>query len=178
MFRYPAVLVTFLLVVPTMASAQEFAIDRGAVGFGGTVSFFNRSGDLYADSNTLQVNPMALYFVGTGLAIGAEAELVHRSWSDDSDTDYSVGPVAAYFFGDAESTSYPFVGASVQYVDVSGRSGFGYGVAAGIVYMLSSHVGLVTQASFNILSLEDEFFDETETGNTLGLEVGLNAFLF
>lgn len=168
------------------ALAQDYAIDQGSVVLGGTVSFSSQGGDLYEGFdgdrlNTLLLNPSALFFVSPGLAVGGDVYVQRVSQGDASLTTLGIGPEVRYYFGDAASTTYPFIGASIDYASLSSddgddATGFGYGAAAGLAFMLSPTVALTAEVDYSRSNLSFDSIDID--GNEIRLELGISAFLY
>lgn len=176
-----------VLVLAFPAYAQEYAIDQGSFILDGTVSFSSDGGDLYENlegdrSNTVLLNPSALYFVAPGVAIGGELLVEYASQGEFSATAIGVGPEIAYFFGEADSSVYPFLAASVSYVSLSSdffdASGIGFGLNAGAAFMLTRSVAISGSVGYDLQNLSVDQADETFSGNTFRLQLGVAAFLF
>jgi hypothetical protein len=88
----------------------------------------------------------------------------------------------SYFFGDSESTSYPFISGSVGYakLSTSGLDGSGlvFGIEAGVAAMLSRSVALTFAASYSAESITIDQLDDSFAGDTFAIEMGVQAFLF
>lgn len=186
MFRYLRVPVA-LLALSVPASAQDYAIDRGSFVLDGTVSFSSDGGELYENlegdrRNTVLLNPSALYFVAPGVALGGELLLQYASQGDFSATTIGVGPEIAYFIGEADSSVYPFLAASVSYVSLSSEvfdaSGIGFGLNAGAAFMLTRSVAISASVGYDLQNLSVDQADETFSGNSFRMELGVAAFLF
>ena len=176
-----------ILAIAAPVSAQDYAIDQGAWVLDGTVSYNSDGGELYENAdgdraNTVLVNPSLLYFVTPGLAIGGALFVENFSQGDFSLTTIGIGPAVNYFFGEPESTVYPFLGASVAYASLSSdffdASGIALGFGGGAAFMLSGSVAITAGGSYEISNLSIDQLDETQSGNTFRLEVGVAAFLF
>lgn len=153
----------------------------------GTVSVTSQGGELYENTagdrvNTVLLNPSVLYFVAPGVALGGELYVENASQGDVSVTTIGVGPTIAYFFGDSDSSVYPFVGANVVYSSLStdgfDASGFGFGLAGGADFMLTESVAITAQLDYSIENLSVDQANEAFSGNTLRLMLGVAAFLF
>lgn len=186
MFR-PLTAVSLVLALATTASAQDYAVDQGSLVLGGTVSFTSEGGDLNENAdgdraNSLLLNPSVLYFVTPGLGIGGDLYVEYASQGDFSATAIGVGPEVAYFFGGPDSSVYPFVAGTISYVSLSSdffdASGIGFGLSAGAAFMLTQSVALTAQADYEISNVTFEQTDNTESGNTFRLAMGIAAFLF
>lgn len=176
-----------VLGLASPALGQDYATDKGAWILGGSVSYASDGGELYENAegdrlNTALVNPRALYFVSPGLAIGGQVVVQHTSQGDASFTTLGLGPEVAYYFGGPESTVYPFVAGNVAYATISSdgfdASGFGFGFGAGAAFMLSRSVALTAGGEYTIDNLSVDQVDESFTGNSFRLELGVSAFLF
>lgn len=152
-------LVLAVMFIPVPLAAQDYAIDRGAVILGGSVSWSTSGGDLYENSegdryNSLLLNPRLLYFVTPGLAVGGDVYVESASRGDFDVTTIAAGPAVAYFFGGAESTVYPFVSGMIGYgkTSTSGLDGSGlvFGAGAGAAFMLSESVALTAGGTYRI----------------------------
>ena len=77
---------------------------------------------------------------------------------------------------------YPFVAGNVAYATISSdgfdASGFGFGFGAGAAFMLSRSVALTAGGEYTIDNLSVDQVDESFTGNSFRLELGVSAFLF
>ena len=183
----PTLLVSVLLALPTSATAQAYAVDRGSVVLGGTVSWSSSGGDLYENVDgdrytSLLLSPRVLYFVAPGLGIGGDLYVESASQGDEDVTTIAVGPAIAYFFGSPESTAYPFVGGFVGYGTTSTSgidgSGLAFGATVGVAFMLSDAVAVTAGGSYGVVNMNIDQLDESFGGNTIGLELGVEAFLF
>lgn len=180
----------FVLVasfIPAALSAQSYATDQGSVIIGGSASFMSEGGDLNGGgdrTNTLSLNPYVLYFVSPGFGIGGDLTATRVSQGDTHVSVVGIGPTVAYFFGDADATTRPFVEGNVSYASSTfdngagseTASGFGLGGGVGAAFMLSPTVALTAEATYNWerLSSSGVHLD----GNRFGLALGIAAFLF
>lgn len=184
-------LLAFALIagLATPVAGQSFAIDQGSMVLDGSISFTNSGGDLYENANgdrstEILLLPSLLYFVSPGLALGGELVVQRVSQGDFSATTLGVGPEVAYFFGDAESTVYPFVNASMSYVNTSSSgngidaSGVGFDAGGGAAFMLTGTVAITGQVAYTFQNLSIDQTDESRSGNMFRIELGVAAFLF
>lgn len=179
----------FLLIVALAApaAAQDYPVDQGAILLDGAVSLISQGGELYENAggdryNSLLLNPTVLYFVAPGVAVGGELYVENASQGDASRTTIGVGPTLAYFFGGPDSSVYPFVGGKILYGSTNTEgvdaSGLGFGFGAGANFMLTESVAISTQVDYTIENLSVDQLDESFSGNTLRLLIGVAAFLF
>lgn len=187
MKRFASVVASILLLVPLGVSAQEGPISKGSKVVGGSASFASLGGDLYENGDgdrltSLALSPAALFFVSDGLALGGTLTVERESQGDFDATTLGLGPTVAYYFGEADSDSYPFLSGTVSYANLStsgvDASGFGFNATAGIVFMLSRTVGLTAAATYRIENLEVDQANDSFGGNTFAIALGIDAFLY
>lgn len=172
---------------PSTALGQDFAIDRGSFVLGGTVSVTSNGGELFENTegdrlNSVLLNPFAMFFVTKGFAIGGDLFMEKASQGEESVTTLGIGPSVAYFFGGPQSEVYPFIGAGVEYANLSSTgfdaSGFGFNFGAGAAFMIATNVALTAQADYGVLNFSVDQLDESFSGDRFGLRAGISAFLF
>jgi hypothetical protein len=189
-----AVLCSFL--VSGLSSAQDHPIDPGVFGLDGTVSFRSQGGDLYSvegdRQTTAAIEPGGFYFIAPGVAVGGQLRLARSSQDVGTSTTLGIGPSALYYFGEPDAEVLPFVGANLLLLRQSGTvdlgsidlgeqevtvTGLAFDIQAGFTYMLARNVGVTTAAFFLYERLGGDNV-ETQTGNTVGVQVGITAFIF
>jgi hypothetical protein len=171
------------MILSIAASAQpEYAVDKGSFVLNTSGMFTSQGGDdLYGDDRltTFMLNTSLLYFVIPNLAIGGNFELLTASLGGDSETLFGIGPEIDYFFGTEETNLYPFIGGSFLYSNLSDAySATFINFHGGINYMLTTHVGLLGQAFFQLENYNPEGDGDSLSGNTFGLAFGISAFLY
>jgi hypothetical protein len=107
-------------------------------------------------------------------------------------TTLGIGPTALYYFGEPDAEVLSFVGANLLLLRQSGTvdlgsidlgeqevtvTGLAFDIQAGFTYMLARNVG-VTTAAFFLYERAGSDNVETQTGNTVGVQVGITAFVF
>jgi hypothetical protein len=198
-----AVLCSFL--VSGLSSAQDHPIDPGVFGLDGTVSFRSQGGDIYSvegdRQTTAAIEPGGFYFIAPGVAVGGQLRLARSSQDGGTSTTLGIGPTALYYFGEPDAEVLPFVGANllllrqsttvdlgsidlgpgIEPIDLgeeeSTVTGLAFDIQAGFTYMLARNVG-VTTAAFFLYERAGSDNVETQTGNTVGVQVGITAFVF
>lgn len=196
------ILLAMVLLLAVSVSAGP--VDKGSMIVGGELGFTSAGGDAYENADgdgqtSIQFMPFLAYFVAPSIAVGGEVLYNSASWGDYSESTFGVGPTVAYFFNldptrtEIKGTMYPFVQAFFKYgkntVD-SGVEGADevkttatyFGAKGGVMYMATDHWALNANVFYQseTLKLDDapEGADDSISGNTLGLHVGLTAFLF
>jgi hypothetical protein len=184
------ILLFSLAIIVTAASAvqaQSYATDRGSFILGGSTGLSSHRSVQQYDGQRhdyrftyVYMAPRVQYFVRPGLALGGSLDLAHSRNRDDSATSYGVGPAIAFFFGEGERTLYPYVSAQTSYLRVSGRDTrqLGYGLAGGMLYMLTRTVGLDGSLFFRGSSVTGLEEDQRVRDSVFGLAVGFSAFAF
>lgn len=179
--------VMFLFLAAVPLSAQQGPIDRGSMILGGSVGFSSSGGDLYEDAegerlNAILLNPQALFFVSSGLAVGGELLVERQTQGDFESTSLAVGPSVAYFFGDNESSAYPFIRGTVGYASVTTSgldgSGFAFAGSAGVAFMLTRSVAITASGTYRLDNVSIDQFDDTYSGDIISLLIGVEAFVF
>jgi hypothetical protein len=115
-------------------------------------------------------------------------------------TTLGIGPSALSYFGEPDAEVLPFVGANLLLLRRSSSvdlgsvdigfgdpvelgeeditlTGLAFDIQAGFTYMLARNVG-VTTAAFFLYERAGSDNVKTQTGNTVGVQVGITAFVF
>jgi hypothetical protein len=189
-------LAVLLFALCSDSFAAEFAVDKGSTMLGVTAGFLNASGDLYEtwgerSLTAVLVTHQFAYFVVPKLGVGGDLLLFLTHQGANKSTTLGLGPKLIYFFGGKDRKAYPFVTTGFYLVrnDVGYPGfwdGFYYGtrikLGGGTSVMLSRHLSLLIEASYNMDKLtlegEGEREDDTESGNMVIFTVGLAGFLF
>lgn len=195
------ILAMALLVAATVSSA-EGPVDKGSMIVGGEVSFSSQGGDAYENDDgdgvtNIGFSPFLAFFVAPSIAVGGEILYEKSSQGDYSQSTFGVGPTVAYFFNldatrtEVKGTVYPYVQAFFKYAKYTSGPGYDFkrtvtyfGGKGGIMYMLTEHWAVNTNLYYqseNYKQTEPEVpegEDDSVSGNTLGFNVGVTAFLF
>lgn len=189
------ILATALLLAATVSA--EGPVDKGSVIVGGGFSFTSNGGDLYenfeGDGQTfITFMPNLAFFVAPSIAVGGEIIFQKSSQGDYSESGFGIGPSVAYFFNtdptrtEIKGAVYPYVELYFQYIKLSMDDGGGddkanltaFGGKGGIMYMLTKHWAVNSNLYYQSESLKPDGADDSISGSTLGLSVGVTAFLF
>ena len=197
-----ALLLCLLTSAPTYA--QDNPTDAGVYGLDGSASFRSQGGDLYgADDDrqtTLSLQPTGFYFIQPNVAVGGQLRISRSSQDNATSTTLGLGPSVTYYLGEPDADVLPFVGANLlllrqratvdlgtidigfgEPVDLGEEeitlTGAAFDLNAGFTYMLARNVGVTTAAFFLYERLGSDDAD-AQTGNTVGVQVGITAFIF
>jgi hypothetical protein len=184
-----------LLLITELAFAQEkpasdtskaqFAVDKGSVLVGGSVSFtLNRVNGI--TSTQFIFNPQALVFVIPNLGVGGSVQFISISSSGFTQTLIGIGPTLAYYFGDKSSSAYPFLRGGFLYTSTSsgGSSSSITGTiidfAGGVTIMASKSVGIELGVFLQIINQSQTFSGRTfnSDSGSAGVRAGVSAFIF
>jgi hypothetical protein len=134
------------------------------------------------------------------VAVGGQLRLARSSQDVGTSTTLGIGPTALYYFGEPDAEVLSFVGANLLLLRRSSSvdlgsvdigfgdpvelgeeditlTGLAFDIQAGFTYMLARNVG-VTTAAFFLYERAGSDNVETQTGNTVGVQVGITAFVF
>lgn len=184
-----------LFLVPSIAQAQNYAVDKGSFLIGGDVNI-NGSGLLRSSggrSLEIQLNPSAQYFVLPGLAVGGGLQLSHiENSSFYRSTSYGIGPNISYYFGRDETRVFPYVSAGVNLVRSSTErtatthlesvevkwknTALAADLSGGLLFMLTRGVGLSGELFYNAKTFWG--VGGGVDSNRLGFRIGVSAFVF
>ena len=187
-------LIACLVVFHSVSFGAEYAFDKGSTMFGVTAGFLNASGDLYEGSGSKSFTAILLthqvaYFVLPRLGVGGDLLVFLTHQGVNKSTTLGVGPKLMYFFGGKEKKAHPFVTSGfylirndVEYLGLMNDFYYGtrFKLGGGTSVMLSRHLGLLIEASYNMdkLTLEGTAGqeDKSESGNMVIVTMGLAGF--
>lgn len=161
------------------------ATQNGATLIGGTLSFASQGGDLYEGFDddrltTIMLSPTLFYFVAPGFALGANLAFTRLAQGDASFTTLGIGPTAGVFF-DSGSKAIPFFAGGVNYIslgsDGEDESGLGANFGGGVL-IRQDHLAFSIEVTYVYERFKPEGFDESITGNTIFVGIGLAGFLY
>ena len=193
-----------ILLAAGCASAANGPIDKGSLYLGGSFFFQSQGGDLYENSEgdgitvygagdltpgiffDFEVAPTIGYFIAPGIFLGAQAAVFGISLGDEDGSIVAFGPTFGYYFNlDPTRTNpsgavYPYLQGFVNYGHADlflDADIWQYGGKGGMLYMLSSAVGADAAVLFQKDSWTIDDVDESITGTTISIGVGITAFI-
>ncbi len=179
------VFVLFLSCFGTLVTAQDYAVDTRAVLVSGTGSFCSQGGDLYeADGDrlhTVSVTSSINYFLAPHIFAGGTLGFTHMSLGEDDYHTINLGPTLGYALGDAQSSMFPFFAAGVNYTSMGDEdtiSGTDIRLGGGLILAPKTHLGVIIEIGYHILTLTHDDWDESRSGNTIMVGVGLAGLLY
>jgi hypothetical protein len=171
--------------------AADFAVDKGSKMYSFTAGFINAGGDLYANSqdnsaNIILIMPSWAYFVRSNFGFGGDLLMLHYTQGGSGLTTLGLGPKVAYFFGGEESKFHPFLTTGVYYISNTLESGnIEYTITGsrlkfggGMNFLVSPHLGILMEVSYNLDNLKEKDAKESQSGNMLIISIGLAGFSF
>ncbi|MGB2769829.1 MAG: hypothetical protein WBC88_08905 [Candidatus Zixiibacteriota bacterium] len=189
-----------LLVLCSGSFGAEHPFDKGSTMFGITAGFLNASGDLYESADdrpftAILLMPQVTYFVWPKVGVGGDLLVFLTGQGDNKSTTLGGGPKLTYFFGGKDKKTVPFITSGfyfirhdmeyfAQYTDLLDMTCYGtrFKIGGGINVMLSDHLGLLIEASYNMdnLTLEGDTpeEDQSESGAMVIITMGLAGFFF
>jgi hypothetical protein len=182
-------IILFVLLVPALLFSQDYAVDQGSMMLGGDILFTMTSGDLFENidgdgTTTIAVNPLMLYFIMPGLAVGGSLQFTSQSQGDNKSSAMGVGPMVAYFFGGDGSKVFPYIGGGYIYSSNKTENGAEFKwttgsivITAGGVFMLTDAIGVGASAFYTLNSFKPEDVDAID-GNVMGVRLGVHGFIF
>ena len=176
-------IIYLLVVIPMLVFAQSnYPIDEGSIILGGTISFQSLGGeDLRGDDriSIFSINPQFFYFLAPNISIGGIINYQSVSRGDYSDSVIGIGPTIAYFIGDENNKTYPFMG--ISYIYTSDEDSFTKNdvrLMGGFAQMIAKNVAINGDVFYLIESQIPEDDDDSASGNTFGVEFGVTVFIF
>jgi len=189
--------VAAILLLAGAVMAADNPVDKGSMILGGTAYFMGQSGEAYEniDGDTpsaIGITPSIGYFVAPSIMIGGEILFWNQSLGDRKWTDFAVGPIVGYYFNldatrtEAKGAIYPYIKGFFIYGQQKYDDGtddyttdlMAFGAQGGGVFMLSNAVGVDASVRFQSDSYKPEGADESISGTTLQVGLGITAFLW
>jgi outer membrane protein W len=126
--------------------------------------------------------PAVNYFIMPNIGVGGSASYTRQAQGDDSYTTTAIGPSVAYYYGNAESTMFPYLGAGIRYNIMGDKdnkiTGTDIAVGLGLLYPVKENIGIVIEAGYHIMNLKHEDWDESMSGNIIMVGVGVAGILY
>ncbi|MCS6988956.1 MAG: hypothetical protein NZM06_05500 [Chloroherpetonaceae bacterium] len=196
--------VLFWLSFPESSLAQRYAFDQGSVRLSGSISYANYGGALYQPNVTARIEsdritefsfrPSLAYFLFERVAVGAEIVYAAIGQNDKNNvvtlfsrTTWGVGPSVAYFFGERQTSAFPFLSASYVYQSVSEErfepsvrarsTGASLRVSGGMAIMFGKQASLNFEAFYRADNRNVRNVGK-RSGNVFGIDVGASLFIF
>jgi hypothetical protein len=180
----------------TVAAAQQKSpIGKDSWLVGGSAGLSRTSTDGGPGTTNASLAPFGLYFFVPHLAVGGTVDLGYQ-WSklqgaDAHDATVGVEPTIRYFFGDPAGKLFPYLNASIgpSWERFSSDAatpadqtthGLAYTGSAGLMQMLSSHVGLTGELYYSKFKRTAHVagIEFKQNSSNYGLRFGFNAFVF
>lgn len=171
-------LLLVLILSPVQLFSQtKFPLDKGSFMIAGSGGFSSVSGDGSSRVTWLTASPSVAFFVVPNLAVGVNGNLLRFSVSGNSSTFLGMGPSIAYYFGNMNSKSYPFVSSSLFFGrQLDSFSQINLQFSTGVAFMIAKNVAITGQT---FLQFENSIHDGPDDNlNRFGIEIGISTFVF
>ena len=182
MNKYNGFFICIFVFLPFLVGAQSYPIDKGSMIIGGSAGFQSMGGEeLRGDERTtiFTIAPQFYYFVAPNISVGATLSYQSISRGDDSDSATGIGPGIFYFFGDENSKTFPFLGVNYMYTsDKDSYTKNDINLIGGAAFMIAKNVAITGSAFYMIESYSPDGSDESFSGNTFGVQFGVDVFVF
>jgi hypothetical protein len=178
--------------LPFTVSAQQYAIDKKATIISGYGSFMSQGGDLFEDTdgnkgNTFNFQPSIIHFITKNFFLGGSLEFLVESQGDYKSNGVGIGPQIGYAFGGPQSNAFPYLDLGLRYysmsVDLGSGSDMQFGgsdiaLGFGVIVPIKSHIGLIFEGGYHIMSLKDKDTSDNYSGNIFSIGIGIAGLLF
>jgi hypothetical protein len=176
MIRKPFLFFCCAMLIGGSLAAQ---LSRGSWVIGGNIAFTSQKfTEDDSKSNTLELSPMAGYFIMDKLAVGLKTSISRFSADDDTHLSLLAGPFARFYFLPVASKTNVlleghFMGGTDKYKGFDAEGQVQYGFSAGPAFFLNPHVALETLINWR----SRKFADDDGRYNNIGLSIGLQVHL-
>lgn len=193
----------FLVVVcvallHAVASGAQHPFERGSTMLTFTAGFLSASDDLYESYEekaftAILLMPSVTYYFVPRIGVGGDMLLFLTGQGDNKSTTLGVGPKMIFTFWSEGAKCYPYVTMGFYFIrhdmeydnlfflyddiDVT-LTGWRGKVGIGTNYMLTRHLGVTLEGSYNTDSLELEDGGDKKTGEMVIVTLGLTGFFF
>jgi len=165
--------ILLLLFIVTFAFPQDHAVDKGAFIISGTVDFYSSGGDLYWQETIIELMTSNAYFFAPNVLVGLK---LGTAWDFDEYFRLVIGPQLGYAAGKADSKINPYITAGFQFLYTAdwnySETGTNINIAAGMIFSLKKHLGLVMEAGVDLSSMGGN------SGHIIYVGVGLAGLFF
>ncbi len=166
------------------AFSQDNPIGKGSKIVSGSFGYTRQSGNLYISNNnsrsitTISLTPSFSSFVTSHLALGFTLGYVTMRTDATSYESIEIGPQLALYFGNSNSTNFPFLHLGIKYESTNSYlKGSDIYFGFGILMPIKKNLGLTVEANYEIKQLY--YPDNTGVnGNVLSIGVGICGLLF
>ncbi|HEY3295113.1 MAG TPA: hypothetical protein VGL38_06725 [bacterium] len=172
-------LLSFALVLPASAHIRQ-----GTTVLQGNASLSSSSGALYNNATVTNfvLAPAVRYFIADHWALGGQMYLNYIKQGPAHSTNFELGPSGAYYFGNLDAKTIPYVGTSLLFRTLSSQAGgqntstSDNGTAlsffGGLSLFLTEHLAVTPEVAVNLESLGGH------AGTTVLFGAGLAGFLY
>ena len=188
-------LLVLILLLPIKSFAQKtYAVDKGSTMISGGVYFSQSGGDIFDGGELLLVSLKfnSYFFSISNLGIGPiliyeNSNFDPKSSKEDASSSNSTGfgPSIAYYFGDKNTTTFPYISSSVIFGRKTGNwTTIDYRFSGGLAVMIHKNVAVTVESFYMIkhYTYKHKYGTKgskiTRKGYEAGFEIGISAFIF
>ncbi len=169
-----------LLIISNSVIAAEHELDKGSIGAGGSIYYFNQFGDAIIDRQLFIADVTVDYAVKPGLFIGGDFYSHVNNRDNDS---WWVGPIITYYFNadkreNQSNQLFPFIDTYYVYGNESNLKKSMLGIQTGLLIFVSDRIGIDFLVSFEKVYYHYGSEYETGTGYQIFSGFGLSTFIF
>jgi hypothetical protein len=183
--------ITLLSWLSSIATAQQYAVDKKATIISGSASFMRQGGDLYeVDGNnatTFTFAPNINHFITKNIFIGGSFELTTESQGDYKSNGIGIGPQIGLALGGAQSKVFPYFDLGIRYYRMKSDyssdfdiqfSGSDISLGFGLIVPVKAHIGLIFEGGYHMQDLKAKDYDESYSGNIFSIGIGIAGLIF
>jgi hypothetical protein len=191
-------LVVCVVLLHETVSGAQHPFERGSTMFNFTAGFLSASDELYESYqgkafSAILLMPSVTYFLVPRIGVGGDMLLFLTGQEDNKSTTLGVGPKMLFTFGSEEAKCYPYVTMGFYFIrhdmeydnlfflyddiDVT-LMGWRGKIGIGTNYMLTRHLGITLEGSYNVDSLELEDGGDIKNGEMFIVTLGLTGFFY
>ena len=183
-------IISILISINVVSSAQDYAIDDGAAILLFSGYYSNMGGKLFEGEtkdriNSINVSPAYHHFITKGLFFGAGLSMSHNKQGEDKTYSLGIGPNIGYAFGNESSTMYPFFDVCFRFMNGKGNNtdlksftGTGTAFDLGLIIPVKNHIGIIIEGSYNIVKFNNKSSSYSASGNVFAFGIGMTGLLF
>lgn len=171
------------MLLPCLLQAGEYAMDKGSISTGGSISYSTYMGTAYWDHHELVITPYLNYFIRKNLAMGIRLNIIYSTDVYEGNTLAGAGVGMTYYLTTKMQAVYPFLGFDFLYSteDINNRAIQIYSAQPylGLAFMLAETVSLDFKAQYSMDRVKViPVYDSFQNGGIFSIRFGISAYIF